>query len=91
MEVQQCTELTRTNRSCGLTTYFFRTLELVELYRRRQQALLPRGSPAVAHLLRGAPGEGLSHRIDRLPTGGLLTENLDFAVHDPRSPERPSD
>jgi len=75
--MQQCMELTRTNRSCGLTTYFFRTLELDERavyqdwadeehHRRRQQGFPP--------LLRGAPGEGLSHRIDRLPARGLLTQ-----------------
>ena len=53
--MRQRMELTRTNRSCGLTTYFSSHLEL---------ALRVVGATGPTAGLRGAPGEGQSRHTE---------------------------
>ena len=74
--MQQCMELTRTNRSCGLTTYFFRTLS--SKYARSIRTGRTDGSPSAptrvpTFVSRRAGRRSKSSARYRLPTGGLLT------------------
>ena len=74
MEVRQRTELTGTNRSCGLTTYFSQRWSLQELCRRRIELCWTwrSGNSDAVTAVRVAPGEGQSHQQSRTQLKTML-------------------